>query len=92
MNFWRFAWENCMFMNNLSVIPEFELYECAETTAEIVAEIEHAMESGDVAGLEQYIEAIYEVWDHSGDDDALEILHGWHWIVREALELTEKFN
>ena len=86
MNFWKFAWETVNFMNDLNVIREYQQYECAEITAEMVADIERAMESGDVTGLEAYIEAIYEVWDHSGDDDALEILHGWHWIVREALK------
>lgn len=90
MNFWKFAWENCTYMNGLNVIPEFEDWECAEFAAEMVADIETAMESGDVAGLAQYIEEIFETWDYTDDDDAMEILCGWHWIIREALGLTEK--
>ena len=93
MNFWKFAWENCTYMNGLNVIPEFEDWECAEFAAEMVADIETAMESGDLEGLRQYIETIYEVWENSDDDaEAMEILRGWHWIVREVLEQTEKFN
>lgn len=79
LNVWRFAWDNVNFMNNLSMVPEYDNAECARITAEIVKDIE----AGDPEDVRQYIECVYEVWDNFDDDDALNLLDGWREILIE---------
>ena len=85
MNTWAFAWRNVEYLNSLEMCP-YENWVLAQETAEMVAEIEHAMKRGELDGIRQYVEVIYERWENTDDDDAMELLEDWHWIVKEALE------
>lgn len=83
MNIWAFAWRNVAYMNSLEMCPH-ENWVLAKETAEMVAAIEKALKRGNLDGIRAYIGAIYDQWENTADDEAMELLEDWHWIIREA--------